>query len=77
MTTKSSGAIMRLDRLARTSVGQFGREYLIPPGPSTVLIWLDSGSSVGSINAVLSVDDVITTIRQEVRAVINRIRTVV
>ncbi|CAG7931757.1 unnamed protein product [Penicillium olsonii] len=38
-------------------------------------VW--AGSSVGSINAVLSVDDVITTIRQEVRAVIDRIRTVV
>ncbi|CAG8939238.1 unnamed protein product [Penicillium salamii] len=37
-------------------------------------VW--AGASVGSINAVLSVDDVLTTTRQEARAILERMKTV-
>ncbi|CAG8007791.1 unnamed protein product [Penicillium salamii] len=37
-------------------------------------VW--AGASVGSINAVLSVDEVLTTTRQEARAILERMRTV-
>lgn len=80
VTRKSFVDTMRLRRLANINGGQCGREY---PDSSILCVSLrlfhvndfDSGASIGSINAVVSVEHVVQSTQQGVKVILGRLNT--